>query len=64
MEISDGLAVADYSVANAQLGIMQTVSTRMLAKTLDNMEAQGAQLTKMMEQSVTPNLGQNIDVRV
>ena len=64
MEISDGLAIADYSMANAQISIMQKVSTQMLAKTLDTMEAEGAQLTKMMEQSVTPNLGQNIDVRI
>ena len=64
MEISDGLAIADYSMANAQVSIMQKISTQMLAKTLDTMEAEGAQLTKMMEQSVTPNLGQNIDVRI
>ncbi len=64
MEISDGLAIAEYSTSNAQLGIMESVGTAVLAKTLDSMEMQGAQLTRMMEQSVMPDLGQNIDIRV
>jgi hypothetical protein len=51
-------------MANAQNSVLQTVSTTMLAKTLDNEKMQGAQLTKMMEQSVNPNLGANFDVRV
>jgi hypothetical protein len=64
MEISDGMSIELYSMANAQNSVLQTVSTTMLAKTLDNEKMQGAQLTKMMEQSVNPNLGANFDVRV
>ncbi len=36
----------------------------MMSKALDTAEDTGAALTKMMESSVTPNLGQNIDVRL
>lgn len=64
MEIADGMNIELYSMQNAQNSVLQTVSTSMLAKTLDMQELQGAQMTKMMEQSVNPNLGANIDVRV
>ena len=36
----------------------------MLSKALDTAEATGDTLTKLMESSVTPELGQNIDIRV
>lgn len=40
------------------------VSVALLKKTLDTVENNGESMIKMMEQSVTPNLGQNIDLRV
>ncbi len=40
------------------------VSVALLKKTLDTVEDNGESMIKMMEQSVTPNLGQNIDLRV
>ena len=33
-------------------------------KNLDTVETAGADITKMMEASVTPELGQNIDIRI
>lgn len=36
----------------------------MLSKALDSAEVTGDALTKLMESSVTPELGQNIDIRV
>lgn len=36
----------------------------MMANALDTAEMVGDDLTKMMEASVTPNLGQNIDIRL
>lgn len=36
----------------------------LMSKTLDTMETNGDALTKLMESSVTPNLGQNIDIRL
>lgn len=36
----------------------------MMSKAIDTAEATGDALTKMMETSVAPNLGQNIDIRL
>lgn len=36
----------------------------LMSKAMDIAETNGDALTKMMEASVTPNLGQNIDVRL
>ena len=36
----------------------------MMEKSLETAETVSADLTKMMESSVTPNLGQSIDVRL
>lgn len=42
--------------------LAEAVGTAMLSKALDSNEAYGSALTKMMEQSVTPELGGNIDL--
>ena len=64
MEISDGMDIAAYAMMNAQVQVSQGVSTQVLKKTIDLQEAQGSQLVQMMEQSVNPGLGQNIDIRI
>ncbi|MGN1205732.1 MAG: YjfB family protein [Eubacterium sp.] len=64
MEISDGMDITAYATMNSQLQISQGVNTQVLKKTLDLQEAQGNQLVQMMEQSVNPGLGQNIDIRI
>ncbi len=43
---------------------MNAIDTSILKKSLDTAEQTGAMLTKMMEQSVNPNLGANIDIRL
>ena len=43
---------------------MEGVGIAMLSKAMDAQEQMGAALTQMMEQSVNPNLGANIDLRV
>lgn len=43
---------------------MNGIELSMLKKTLDSVEANGAALTKMLEQSVNPNIGANIDIRL
>lgn len=64
MELSDGIDIAAYSMMYTQASIMQSVGTSVLEKTMDLQEIQGAQLAQMMEQSVNPNLGANIDIRI
>lgn len=57
------------SVSMAQSQLMTDVSTAILAKSMDTAEQTGAQVVDMierssMENSVTPNLGSNIDIMV
>lgn len=63
MEISDGLDISSYSAINSQNQVTQDVGTAMLKKAMDMQEIQGNQLVQMMEQSVNPGLGRNIDIR-
>lgn len=44
--------------------INNDIQVAMLRKSLDTIETSGAELTKMMEASVTPELGQNIDISI
>ena len=56
--------IAGLSVALGQTKVMNDVSTAMLAKSMDTTEAISESMIQMMEQSVTPNLGTNIDIRL
>ena len=66
MDMDLGMDIAGYSVANASANasanVQQSVSVAMLSKTLDVQQMQGDQLTKMMEMSVNPSVGGNIDI--
>ena len=62
MEISVGIDIAAYSMANASIKVQSGVSVAMLDKTLDMQQMMGDELTKMMEMSVNPSLGGNIDI--
>ncbi|MBO5351933.1 MAG: YjfB family protein [Lachnospiraceae bacterium] len=52
------------SVAMSQANVIDQYSVAMLSKTLDTVEESGAMMIQMMEQSVNPHLGQNIDITV
>ena len=56
--------IAALSVAMANVEVAQQVGVSLAAKAMDNIEIQGQSLIKMMEQSVTPDLGQTIDVKL
>jgi hypothetical protein len=56
--------VAALSVAMNQADLMNAVSTKVLSKSLDTFEDMGESQVKMLEQSVQPQLGQNIDMYV
>ncbi len=43
---------------------MTNIDMAFLKKSLDSFEISGMQLTKMMETSVTPYKGANVDIRV
>lgn len=56
--------IAALSVQASALKASDMVSVAVFKKTLETIEGSGENMIKMMEQSVTPNLGQNIDIRV
>ena len=64
MEISDGMDIARFAAISAQNQTMEGVGIAMLSKAMDMQEIMGAELTQMMEQSVNPSLGGNIDIRL
>ena len=53
-----------FAMASSQAQIMTQVNVAVLANNLSTMETIGDNMVKMMEQSVTPNLGANIDITV
>ena len=57
-------SIADYSVMMSQNQLMTNVSTEVLSMTLDSFQGQASEVVKMMESSVQPYLGQNINTYV
>ena len=60
MDLTMDIAALSTQMHMAQLS--QGVGTAMLGKSLDMAEDLGSGMVKMMEASVTPELGQNIDL--
>lgn len=56
------LGPTSLSVSGTQK--MDAIDISILKKSLDSVEMSGDMITKMMEQSVNPNIGANIDVRL
>lgn len=56
-------AVSSYGMSSMG-SIAQVTSVKMLDNAMEMSEAVNAQMIKMMEQSVMPNLGGNIDISV
>lgn len=55
-------SVQTLAMGMAQMNTLREVNTGLLSMSLDNASVQGAALTKMMEQSVNPSIGGNIDI--
>ncbi len=53
---------SNITLAVSDTGSMNAIDMAMLRKSLDTVETSGAMLTQMMEQSVNPNVGANIDI--
>ena len=56
--------IASMATIAAHNKTQSDVGTAVLAKALDTMQSNGAQLTKMMELSVNPYVGGNFDFSV
>ena len=57
-------SLGSTNIALSDTRSMNVIDISILKKSLNSMESSGDMLTKMMEQSVNPNIGANIDVRV
>ena len=55
---------AGLSTAMSMANVQDDIGVAVLKKSLDTIETAGAGLQKMMEASVNPNLGQNIDYSI
>lgn len=55
--------VAALSTTMAAGRVSQSVGVAVLGKAMDQMEQQSGDLLKIMEQSVQPNLGGNVNIR-
>lgn len=56
--------IAGLSTNLSTINVVNDVQVAMLRQSLDTLETSGDSLTKMMEASVNPELGQNIDIRI
>ena len=56
--------IAAISMAMSQQNLMTNINVAILSQSLDTVETMGTDMVKMMEQSVQPNLGQNIDITI
>lgn len=56
--------IANIMPPISQGQLMTEIGISVLNKNLDTVEVLGDSMIKMMEQSVTPNLGANIDIRL
>ena len=62
MDITEGLDIPSVSTYMAQSNVQSAVGTSVLSMTLDDNKEMGGCTYKMMEQSVNPNIGSNIDI--
>ncbi|MGN1156321.1 MAG: YjfB family protein [Agathobacter sp.] len=62
--VSSALSALSAYGPYATGSVDQAVSIEMLDQTMEMNEAMNTQLVQMMEQSVTPHLGGNIDIRM
>ena len=58
------MTIAGLSTNISTINVVNDVQVAVLRQSLDTLETSGDSLTKMMEASVNPELGQNIDIRI
>lgn len=54
--------IGSLSMDLNQMDVQQQVNISLMKMAMDSMEMQSGGLTEIIEQSVDPNLGQNIDI--
>ncbi len=56
--------ITSLSLGLSQMSVDNQVAVKVMDMSLDNYEKLGSEMTKMMELSVNPSVGQNIDLSV
>lgn len=56
--------IAGLSTNLSTINVVNDVQVAVLRQSLDTLETSGDSLTKMIEASVNPELGQNIDISI
>lgn len=56
--------IAALSMAQSQMNLSTQISTAVLTMSLDSIETAGESTIAMMEQSVTPGVGANVDIKL
>ncbi len=56
--------IAALSMGLSQMKVAQQASISVMKIAMDNAKVQTADLTKMMEQSISPHVGGNIDIKL
>lgn len=56
--------ISSLSIPMSSQTVTNDIEVLMMKKSLDTLETAGAGIQKMMEASVTPYIGQNIDYRI
>lgn len=56
--------IASLSTALSMTSASNDIGVIMLSKQLDTVESMGDSMIKLMEQSVTPHLGGNVDISI
>lgn len=62
--MDNNMNIGSIPVSTSQPVNSITVGLAILAKSLSTIETAGQNMIKMMEQSVQPNLGNSVDIRV
>ena len=57
-------SITTLAMGMSQMKALSEVNTALMSMSLDNASTQGGELVKMMEQSVNPSVGGNIDISV
>lgn len=57
-------SIPTLAMGMSQMNALSQINTGLLSMSLDTFSAQGNELTKMMELSVNPSVGGNIDLSV
>ncbi len=60
----DVSSIASMSMYMSQANLMQDLGTAVLGMALDTMDMQGQSAASILESSVNPDIGSNIDIQV